>query len=104
MNTKTQKPTAETAPTPDQAPDQVKAEPTPDQATDQVKAAPTPEPAPEPTPANRPTHRITAVPAAGFCRAGRRWYREPTEVSRADFDDAQWTALAAEPQLVVVRL
>lgn len=86
MNTKTQKPTAETKPATEQAPDQVKAEPTPEHA-----------------PANRPTHRITAVPAAGFCRAGRRWYREPTEVNRADFDDAQWAALEAEAMLVVVQ-
>jgi len=91
MNTKTQKPTAETAPTPDQAPDQVKAAPTPEQATDQA-------------PANRPTHRITAVPAAGFCRAGRRWYREGTDVNRGDFDDEQWAALEAEPMLIVIRL
>lgn len=50
------------------------------------------------------THRITAVPAAGFCRAGRRWYHEATAVNRDDFSDEQWAALEAEPMLVVVAL
>ena len=48
------------------------------------------------------THRITAVPEKGFCRAGRRWYREGTAVNRDDFSDEQWAALEAEPMLVVV--
>lgn len=88
MNTKTQKPTAETKPTPEQAPDQVKTA----QAT---------EPTTEQAPA---THRITAVPATGFCRAGRRWYREATDVNEADFTADEWAALCDEPMLVVVRL
>jgi len=50
------------------------------------------------------THRITAVPAAGFCRAGRRWYREATAVNRDDFSDEQWAELLAEPLLVVTAL
>ena len=50
------------------------------------------------------THRITAVLAAGFCRAGRRWYHEATAVNRDDFSDEQWAALEAEPMLVVVAL
>jgi|JI10StandDraft_1071094.scaffolds.fasta_scaffold155962_2 hypothetical protein len=50
------------------------------------------------------THRITAVPAAGFCRAGRRWYREATAVNRDDFSDEQWAAIEDEPMLVVVAL
>ena len=48
------------------------------------------------------THRITAVPAKGFCRAGRRWYREATHVNRDDFSAEDWDALEAEPMLVVV--
>lgn len=50
------------------------------------------------------THRITAVPETGFCRSGRRWYREGTDVNHGDFDDEQWEALEAEPMLVVVSL
>jgi hypothetical protein len=50
------------------------------------------------------THRITAVPEKGFCRAGRRWYREGTAVNRDDFSDEDWEALEAEPLLVVVSL
>lgn len=50
------------------------------------------------------THRITAVPEKGFCRAGRRWYREATAVNRDDFSDEQWAAIEDEPMLVVVAL
>lgn len=50
------------------------------------------------------THRIAALPAAGFCRAGRRWHREGEEVRREDFTDEQWAALQGEPMLSVVAL
>lgn len=50
------------------------------------------------------THRIAALPAAGFCRAGRRWPREGEEVSRDEFSDEQWAAIESEPLLVVVEL
>lgn len=45
---------------------------------------------------------IRAIPAGGFCRAGRRWFREGEEVNRCDFSDAQWAALKGEPMLSVV--
>jgi hypothetical protein len=50
------------------------------------------------------SHRIAAIPAAGFCRAGQRWPQAGVDVSRADFDDEQWAALQAEPLLAVVAL
>lgn len=50
------------------------------------------------------THHIAALPAAGFCRAGRRWFREGEEVNRQDFSDEQWAALTGEPMLTVVAL
>lgn len=50
------------------------------------------------------THRIVALPAAGFCRAGRRWHREGEAVRREDFTDEQWAALEGEPMLAVVAL
>lgn len=50
------------------------------------------------------THTISAVPEKGFCRAGKRWHREPTYVNRADWDDEKWQALTNEPNLVVREL
>lgn len=58
----------------------------------------------EESPPPAATHRIAAIPAAGFCRAGRRWCREGEEVSRGEFSDEQWAALEGEPLLVVVAL
>lgn len=55
---------------------------------------------PEPT----VTHRISAIPANGFCRAGRRWYREGEAVDRASFSDDQWAALEGEPLLNITAL
>lgn len=49
-------------------------------------------------------HRIAALPASGFCRAGRRWFREGEAVRREDFTDEQWAALEGEPMLAVVAL
>jgi hypothetical protein len=50
------------------------------------------------------THRITALPAAGFWRAGRQWHREAEAVRREDFTGEQWAALVGEPMLAVVAL
>ena len=47
------------------------------------------------------THTISAQPEKGFCRAGKRWCREPTYVNRADWSPEQWLALTTEPALVV---
>lgn len=49
-------------------------------------------------------YRISAIPAGGFCRAGRRWFREGEEVNRQDFSDEQWAALTGEPMLTIVAL
>lgn len=38
----------------------------------------------------------------GFRRAGRAWPAQPVEVSRADFSEAEWAALTAEPLLTVM--
>jgi hypothetical protein len=66
-----------------------------------TEAAPVEPPAPA---APQFTHLITAVPEKGFCRAGRRWYRDATHVNRDDFSAEDWAALEAEPMLVVVSL
>lgn len=50
------------------------------------------------------THSIAAVIDKGFCRAGVRWYREPTYVNRDDWTDEQWQALTSEPMLTVKEL
>lgn len=47
------------------------------------------------------THEIKAIPAKGFCRAGRRWPTEATRVNRADFSDEQWQSLTDEANLIV---
>ena len=88
------KPTAETATA------------APDEATaGEVTAAAEPSETPEVLLAMVPMeYRITAIPAAGFCRAGRRWFREGEDVNRQDFSDEQWAALAGEPMLTVVAL
>lgn len=46
-----------------------------------------------------PTYRIAGTPEKGFYRAGRHWPREGVEVNRADFTDAEWSALEGEPRL-----
>lgn len=47
------------------------------------------------------THEIKAVPAKGFCRAGRRWPQESTFTHRDDWTDEQWAALTGEANLIV---
>lgn len=66
--------------------------------------ADTPVEDPETPPAPTNTHMIAAIPATGFCRAGRRWYREGEAVDRADFTAEQWAALEAEPLLTITAL
>ena len=63
-----------------------------------------PVPEPEPTQPVPTSYRISAIPATGFCRAGRRWYREGQAVDRADFTAEQWDALVGEPLLIVTAL
>lgn len=78
----------------------------PDEATaGEVTAAAEPSETPGGIFVGVPTvYRINAIPAAGFCRAGRRWFREGEEVNRQDFSDEQWAALTGEPMLTVVAL
>lgn len=47
------------------------------------------------------THEIKAVPAKGFCRAGRRWPQESSFTHRDDWTDDQWAALTGEANLIV---
>ena len=50
------------------------------------------------------THRITAVPAAGFWRGDHKWHADGEDINRADFSYEQWEAITAEPLLVVTSL
>jgi len=43
--------------------------------------------------------RVTATKRTGRYRAGRFWPPEPTTVDRAEFDDAAWAQLEADPRL-----
>jgi hypothetical protein len=74
-------------------------------AADGAAAAPvlTAEPLAQPA-KKEPTHHVSGVPEKGFYRAGRHWPREGVEVVRADFTDAQWVALEAEPNIVIKSL
>lgn len=63
-------------------------------------APPTPDPkAPAAKPI--PALAVRAIPAAGFCRAGRRWTPEVQVVALAEFSKDQVKALRAESALVV---
>ena len=96
-------------------PDPAKAPPAADGGTPTTPGAPGPQaggspepPAPPATssPARPPVKPIPglavrAIPASGFCRAGRRWTPEVQVVALSEFTKAQVKALREEPNLVV---
>lgn len=52
------------------------------------------------TPESVPALKVTSRPDS-FCRAGRRWTKEPQTVPLSDFKPEHVESLKAEPNLVV---
>lgn len=70
---------------------------TPPPSTPAAKASKASAPAAKPIPALA----IRSIPAAGFCRAGRRWLPEVQTVALSEFTKDQVKALREEVNLVV---